>query len=100
LTFEPGKFIFKGIDGPLGPAPLRILKALHKAGRPCTDAELIDAANADGGDIEKGTLRSHLSAARAALRNAMKQAGIDIKNPIPCVDRGKDSPAAWELILQ
>lgn len=100
LTFEPGKFVFKGIVVPLRPAPLRVLKALHKAGRPCTEAELTDAVNADGGNIEKVTLRGHISAARVPLKDAIKQAGGDIEDPIPCVQRGKDSPAAWELILQ
>jgi hypothetical protein len=103
LTFEPGKFIFKGIDGPLAATPLRILKELHKAGRACTAAELIDAAQAedDGSVIEKSTLRGYISEARQALREAMVKAGVNnIADPIKCVAQGKGADPAWLLILQ
>jgi hypothetical protein len=100
LTFAPGGFTFKAISAPLGAAPIRILKALHKAARPCSEPDLIGAASTDGSTIEKGTLRGYLSEARNALREAMKKAGVDVADPIPCVQRGKDVRGAWSLVLQ
>jgi hypothetical protein len=97
LRFLPGAFVYRGVKIDLGGKPLAVLRALagSRTGR-CTCTDLMDSCW-DHGDAEIGTVKVAVSAARKALRRAVKEAGQNCDDPLPTVDRGRD--LAWSLTL-
>jgi hypothetical protein len=99
LTFWPGGFVYRGREFTLKGKPLQVLRAVAEApGRTCTAKRLLDEFWAEN-PIEEDTLRSHVGAVRKALREAMKEVGVQgPDDPFPTVDRGSGR-LAWRLIL-
>jgi hypothetical protein len=99
LTFFPGAFVYRGHRQPLCGKPLEVLRALAEAhGQTCTACGLLKAIWPET-IVTEDTVRSAVSGARQALREAMRVAGVEGPvNPIPVVDRGTGR-LAWRLDL-
>jgi hypothetical protein len=99
LVFEPGAFTYRGHRKELSGKPLAVLRALSEAtGQVLTLADLQDKVWPGCGTGEEA-IRSAVSAARKALREAMRAVNVDgPPNPLPAVDRGTGR-TAWRLAL-
>jgi len=91
-TFTPGTFAFAGISGDLTGKPFEILRLLASSTRPLSRDEIRNAVwKEDSLMVSDETVRQHVSAARAALRETFK-----IRfDPLPNVDYG--SNLAWRI---
>ncbi len=92
-----GGFVYRKKTFNLSGKPLQILQALISAKDFRISAQ--DLQQTIWEDTETGleTVRNAVSDARKALRDAAKSQGVELKDPIPCVDRGKN--LAWSLDL-
>jgi hypothetical protein len=98
LTFRPGEVVYKGYVIPLSGRPWQVLKEIASVpGRGRSAKDILRALWPDG-EIEPGTVNSHVSAARQALQKALHEMGIESPaDPLPVVDRGE--LLAWRLDL-
>jgi hypothetical protein len=99
LTFLPGAFEYRGYRQRLRGKPLEVLRELWVApGRTRTASDLLDAIWPDTA-VTWDAVRSAVSKARRALREAVRVAGVEgPADPIPNVDRGTHR-LAWRLDL-
>lgn len=99
LILQPGLIAFRGHSTPLKGKPWEVLRVLLKApGMTCTVDYIIKAVW-DTQIITEDTVRSHISSARQALRDAIRASGVELdSDPIPCVDQGTGR-LAWRLTL-
>jgi hypothetical protein len=99
LIFLPGGFVYRGQHTALKGRPRQVLEALDRApAKTGTAAYLMDNIWKDAA-VEEDTVRTAVSDARKALRQAMQAAGVDGPgDPLPAVDRGTGR-LAWRLNL-
>jgi hypothetical protein len=98
LRLVPGGFIYRNISIDLSGKPLEVLKEMLSARHSrISCADLLRTAW-DGDGVCEETVKSAVSDAREALREALRQAKIRWRqDPIKAVDRGRN--LAWKLNL-
>jgi hypothetical protein len=98
LTFRPGGFVYRGVEQPLMGKPLAVLRSFAESpDRTRTAKDLHKLLYENETPRLDDTIRSHVSKARGALRQAIRKAGVAFEDdPLPCIDRGKGA-LAWRL---
>jgi hypothetical protein len=94
LEFGPGEVRFGERSVELGGKPLQILKAIYSSRfKRMTLQDIVSDVWEGSPFVSPTTARSHICAARKALRELWSCPGFD---PIPCVDRG-DGETAFKI---